>query len=382
MTVRDQELLELLGDQPDLLAIADALAVTQHPACLGELSRRSRRRPVVRLTLRLVIAIALFLLLAGLATATYLVLHRPSGQPHPGALTVAAGGADSHAADIIDEVMPNGLTTVAWRCPANGWCGELTSFDWSPDGRHLAFTLDEIGANSPYVGLHIVDPRTGHDFHVTPLAGRRLGCELPGVRWDSVKGVAWSPDSRTLAFTCSTGLHTIRSDGTHTHRLPTGSLNGSWATWSPDGKRIAFQAVNATTCCSIYVMGLDGSDRVRIARGGSEPDWSPDGKTIAYRAVDGIRFVTPAGVDVTPTGASLKPRGTPAWSPDGSMLAVATRRGVFLIPATGGHARLATRAGSTPGFGPVRPDWSPTPIRSDPNKPKHVRPSIPTCGAC
>ena len=84
---------------------------------------------------------------------------------------------------------------------------------------------------------------------------------------------------------------------------------------------------------------LDGSGRVRIARGGEMPDWSPDGKTIAYRTTDGIRFVTPAGVDVTPPGPggareSLRPRGIPTWSPDGSSVAISTLPGVYLLPAS------------------------------------------------
>ena len=53
----------------------------------------------------------------------------------------------------IAAVGPGGRLRTLWRCPERGvFCGDLTSIAWSPDGKRLAFTLDELGGMSGYVG--------------------------------------------------------------------------------------------------------------------------------------------------------------------------------------------------------------------------------------
>ncbi len=327
---------------------------------------RRTRRPLRRrgtAWVKVVVAVVLFLLFAGIATGTYLVLHNSSGvqqklKPRPAVLTVPAGGATGAAE--LDEVLPGGKTRVVWNCPGNVFCGEWTSVDWAPDGRHVAFTLDEIGGTSQYVGLHILDLRTGHDIHVPlfdppvpPISP--LGCDPTDL--------AWSSDSRRLAYACSTlfgngitGLFTVRSDGTDRRHLNIELATTGWPSWSPDGKRIAFSGATAgSSISSIYVIGIDGTHRVLIARHGTAPDWSPDGKLIAYGAPDGVRFVTPDG-DVTP--ATVEPRGVPAWSPDGSSLAIGTRAGVYVLRLPAGTADRATKSGWGV-FGAIRPAWYP-----------------------
>jgi dipeptidyl aminopeptidase/acylaminoacyl peptidase len=343
---------------------------------LGELERPRGRLGLPARTLLL--AAALGLLLAGVATATYLIIHpSAAAPPKPGALTVISGSGPGGAA--IAEVLPSGGLAVVWHCPGVAFCGDLTSVDWAPDGRRVAFTLDEIGGRSAYVGLHILDTRTGRDLHIPevrlahPLAPqpnsvfaalaaqslRRLGCYLPSQ-------VAWSPDGHRLAYTCTirpnsgarSAIFTIRTDGTGRRRILTGVFSVSSPSWSPDGKRIAFRSSGG----SIYVVGVDGSGRRLVARDGQAPDWSPDGRVIAYESAHGIRLVTPAGTDVTPARLKTAPRGKPAFSPDGSTIAVGTEQGVFLVGADGAHFGVSsgpvTLAGASV-FGSVRPAWYP-----------------------
>lgn len=380
---------ELLGTVDRRVAPDVAYAEALFERLLAELERPRRR---VALTGRaLVLAAALLLLLAGIATGTYLLV-RPGAAPppKPGALTVIGGSTNGSAA--IAEVLPGGKLVVVWHCPGNVFCGDLTSVDWSPDGRHVAFVLDEIGGRSAYIGLHILDTRTGRDLHIPsvrlahPMASqpmsvfsvllaqevRRLGCSFPGE-------VAWSPDGRRLAYACRRGIFTIRSDGSGRRLLPTGLRSVSSPSWSPDGRRMAFVSAGG----SIYVVGLDGSGRRLVARHGGSPDWSPDGRVIAYESVRGVRLVTPGGVDVTPADKSIAPRGVPAWSPDGSTMAIGTPRGVYLVDAqgasvTGGAGRPVTSAGNGV-FGPVRPAWYPG--RNVPGA-KRGRASSFRCEAC
>jgi dipeptidyl aminopeptidase/acylaminoacyl peptidase len=193
----------------------------------------------------------------------------------------------------------------------------------------------------------------------------RLGCVFPNA-------VAWSPDGRTLAYGCNdrSRIFTIRRDGTGRRRIETGLPVSAWPTWSPDGKGIAFEgSTHRGGPSSIYVIGLDGSHRVLVARHASLPDWSPDGKTIAYRSPDGIKLVTPAGVDVTPhrirgPHARTAPKGAAAWSPDGTKLAV---------------GKLVTSAGGTGAYGPIRPAWY---AKANATLPNRRRRSTATCGEC
>jgi Tol biopolymer transport system component len=49
------------------------------------------------------------------------------------------------------------------------------------------------------------------------------------------------------------------------------------ATWSPDGKSIAFDDYH-----QISVIGADGKGLHYLIQNGTYPAWSPDGSTIAY----------------------------------------------------------------------------------------------------
>jgi Tol biopolymer transport system component/DNA-binding winged helix-turn-helix (wHTH) protein len=96
------------------------------------------------------------------------------------------------------------------------------------------------------------------------------------------------------------------------------------ATWSPDGRFVAYSSDRGGKF-DVWVQQVSGGDPVQITRGSGhnwQPEWSPDGKYIAYRseAGDGGLFVIPAL-----GGAGLERRLTtfgyyPRWSPDSSQL--------------------------------------------------------------
>src|SRR5215469_14535679 len=105
------------------------------------------------------------------------------------------------------------------------------------------------------------------------------------------------------------------------------------ATWSPDGRYIAY-ASNRGGKFDIWVQQVSGGDPVQVTKGPAanwEPDWSPDGKFIAYRSEE-----SKGGIFIAPTlgGADLARKITsfgyyPRWSPEGSrILFQSTRPGL------------------------------------------------------
>jgi Tol biopolymer transport system component/DNA-binding winged helix-turn-helix (wHTH) protein len=96
------------------------------------------------------------------------------------------------------------------------------------------------------------------------------------------------------------------------------------ATWSPDGRFIAYSS-NRGGKFDIWVQQVSGGDPVRITKGPGhnwQPDWSPDGKYVAYRSEggEGGLYVVPAfggeGQEKRIAAFGYYPR----WSPNASQI--------------------------------------------------------------
>jgi Tol biopolymer transport system component len=369
-------------------------------------------KPAGRRWLRVAaIAAVAFVLLAAIATATYLAT-RPEAEPpaHSAQLTIVTTADGGNGVASIVAVEAGGHVRTLWRCPGRHFCGDLTSLAWSPDGTRLAFTLDELGGRSPYVGLHIITLASGRDRHIPslPLASptrpqpsavlgklarqsiRRLGCPVP-------TDLAWSPNSRRLAYSCAFGfgiwpepssIFVIRADGSHRTRIRTGVRTAFWPSWSPDGTRIAFATARVPrkrtrldstdpytiVRSSIYTVRLDGTQRRLLATEATAPDWSPDGTAIAYQSsCGGIRLVSPSGIDLTPAAASggcatIGVPGRPSFSPDGLKIAIASTAsdgGLYLMNPDGTELERVTAQGGTAMFDSGRPAWMPASAPTD-----------------
>lgn len=127
-------------------------------------------------------------------------------------------------------------------------------------------------------------------------------------------------------------LMVMRLDGSEQRQLTSG-FNVWFASWSPDGKKLAVTTEGA----EIFTLNPDGSELRKIAVGAySPPFWSPDGHFIAY--VSGEQFAMPVArgnLRIVPASggpAWLVPGGenipslppgaaAVAWSPDGTKIA-------------------------------------------------------------
>ncbi|NNF26969.1 MAG: hypothetical protein HKN73_07115, partial [Gemmatimonadetes bacterium] len=272
----------------------------------------------------------------------------------------------------------------------------------SPDGRWLAFGRQipdgtvrfRDHAFGPRTALWIRDLDTGSERVVldpAPVAiesGSKALRILPGYAWTSdgselvvsqggkIRRVdVESGNVSTVPF--SARVHrTISEMAYRAFRIEDGPFEARFLRWprrSPDGQRIAFQAVGR-----IWTADADGSTPERITSDDDaiqefSPAWSPDGRWIAYTTWDdtvgGHIWRIPAGGGA-PERLTDEPREYVHldWSPDGTTIVAArgsgaTARGrtlthnawwdVVTLPADGGTVTAAYRwalpAGSSPG---------------------------------
>jgi len=96
------------------------------------------------------------------------------------------------------------------------------------------------------------------------------------------------------------------------------------ATWSPDGRLVAYSS-NRGGKFDIWVQQVNGGNPIQVTKGPGQnwqPDWAPDGKYIAYRseAGDGGLFIVPAlggaGLERKVSSFGYYPR----WSPDSTRI--------------------------------------------------------------
>jgi Tol biopolymer transport system component len=163
----------------------------------------------------------------------------------------------------------------------------------------------------------------------------------------------------------------------HVRRLTFGAWNIE-ASWSPDGRRIAYES-SRDGRLDIYVMDLETGAIRRLTDGrgfNGYPSWSPDSQWIAFESSrDGVTAPPdPAGynpdlyvmrADGTGVHRVLSFRAVesaPAWSPAGGRIVFASdRSGVFdlyIVTPDGTDLSRVTDHGKAGGFAWV-PRWSP-----------------------
>jgi Tol biopolymer transport system component len=93
----------------------------------------------------------------------------------------------------------------------------------------------------------------------------------------------------------------------------------SYPVWSPDGKKIAYVDLSSSSNTNIYVMDLDGSNKIKISDVAlnSRPSWAPDSDQIAYLGRNSLIVKTyPSRSDVTNIVLGRYVSDV-TWSPDG-----------------------------------------------------------------
>ncbi len=150
---------------------------------------------------------------------------------------------------------------------------------------------------------------------------------------------SFSPDGRRIAFDrwqvgSSRDIWVVAADGSGQRQLTVDPHADTEASWTPDGRRVAFLS-DRTGTWSLWSVGSDGGDErmeASVEPGADAVRLSPDGTRIAYHAaaVGGAPNLWVANADgsgVRQLTFDTQLMGFPCFSPDGRVLAFEVKRG-------------------------------------------------------
>jgi dipeptidyl aminopeptidase/acylaminoacyl peptidase len=246
----------------------------------------------------------------------------------------------------------------------------IESLTFSPDGTRLAYRTTGSVPSLVVASANGSDP-------VVVVSGADLGTGEP---------IAWSPDSRRLAFTRLLGagsigtIDIVDADGSHRRQVIEGSAAEATdrfaPAWSPDGQWISFFSTESNDYRALNVIHPDGSGAQRLSTSPMNPDiidmsWSPDPSQsrVVYVAGGNVDLFDLLTAKETTVGSGF----WPTWSPDGGRIAwwgeqsqavkvadllAGNPRPVGLFPSYGsGYCQDHPEAAGKSSCGPAR--WSP-----------------------
>lgn len=173
-----------------------------------------------------------------------------------------------------------------------------------------------------------------------------------------------SPDGRTIIIDLLGVLWSMEAGGGPARRLLPDGYDAHAPAWSPDGRRVAFQAYLKDTW-HLWVMNADGTGLSEVTAGpfdDREPHWSPDGTRLAFASDRSghydIWLLTLATGALTRMTTDPANDSMPVWSPDGREIAFVSdraARGIYARRVEGGTERLVVADRDVA----HAPSWSP-----------------------
>ncbi|MEW6210421.1 MAG: S9 family peptidase, partial [Acidobacteriota bacterium] len=165
---------------------------------------------------------------------------------------------------------------------------------WSPDGKQIAFVASSDPSSwAAKTELMIVGSEGGQPRSLTTSHN------------ESVFGIEWSPDGRSIYTNVSIGVYnqTLRIPVAGGAAQPVFASPGAYGfgDLSADGRLIAYTFDDAASPSDIWVATIDGKDAKRLT------DINPQAKEFALGATEIIRWKGPDGFEIE--GILIKPVG-------------------------------------------------------------------------
>ena len=233
----------------------------------------------------------------------------------------------------------------------------------SPDGKWIVYNVTEPG----------YDPSaTVTDLWIVAPDGRTKPRRLTSTK-EAEAGAAWSPDSKSLAFTAKRSgdaadqIYVIPADGGDARRVTSIAAGAASPKWRPDGRALLFESpvkpdgapADKSTARAYETMPirywnawLDGSKPhvfVTPLEGGEAADW-----------LAGTKLAASAGFDGVFTGEGSTRALQPVWAPGGEeiVFVATTNRDAMMREETPSRLFRVKRGQEPVAIGPPALDFS------------------------
>ena len=210
----------------------------------------------------------------------------------------------------------------------------------SPDGSKIVFLSSRNDPKSSF-------PDLAYEIYVMSIDGTNLARLTTTETTEDHP--SWSPDSKRILFDADYDedgyfeIYSMLADGSNLQRLTFGESNDQFADWSPDGKRIAFSSYrNGNWDLYLIDLTIDSEGSIIPADNQTQltdsdnwelfPAWSPDGKLIAYNGLQpgsgntDVYLLDKSGNNIRKLTDSPRFDENPAWSLDGKKIYFQTAR--------------------------------------------------------
>ncbi len=235
-----------------------------------------------------------------------------------------------------------------WDIPLITSVNRVRNHSLSPNGETIAFMWDRDDLS---------------DIYQLPISRgwpERLSAQRePVAFWDD-EIPRWSPDGRWLAFTMNDHVHLAPADGGLPRKISDFSKSAHSPMWMPDSQKLVI-SVERHDATQLLLTDRDGAWPRALTDDKTGDAWdarsSPDGKYIAYvyRPFDDlnrldIRLIhLESGAIHTLVGVSQERNHSPRWSPDGNQVAYLSQHSGFyeicLLNPENGQSTQLTHVG-------------------------------------